>query len=60
MNTRSLYSSVVGAALCGLLFASPSKAEAVWNGETFGAYSGVSGHPFRQHPATCSGVSGHL
>jgi len=36
MNTRSLYSSVVGAALCGLLFASPSKAEAVWNGETFG------------------------
>jgi len=25
-----------------------------------GAYSGGSGHPFRQHPATCSGVSGHL
>jgi IS30 family transposase len=24
------------------------------------AYSGGSGHPFRQHPATCSGVSGHL
>jgi type IV secretion system T-DNA border endonuclease VirD2 len=25
-----------------------------------GAYSGGSGHPFRQHPATCSGLSGHL
>jgi hypothetical protein len=24
------------------------------------AYSGASGHSFRQHPATCSGVSGHL
>jgi hypothetical protein len=24
------------------------------------AYSGGSGHPFRQHPATCSGLSGHL
>jgi len=24
------------------------------------AYSGGSGHLFRQHPATCSGVSGHL
>jgi len=28
--------------------------------ETVTAYSGGSGHPFRQHPATCSGVSGHL
>jgi transposase-like protein len=24
------------------------------------AYSGASGHSFRQHPATYSGVSGHL
>ncbi len=24
------------------------------------AYSGGCGQPFRQHPATCSGVSGHL
>jgi len=24
------------------------------------AYSGASGHSFRQHPATDSGVSGHL
>ncbi len=36
MNTGSLYSSVIGAALCSLFFASPSKAETVWNGETFG------------------------
>jgi len=27
---------------------------------TDGAYSGASGHSFRQHPATDSGVSGHL
>jgi ectoine hydrolase len=26
----------------------------------FTAYSGASGHSFRQHPATDSGVSGHL
>ncbi len=24
------------------------------------AYSGAFGHPFQQHPATCTGVSGHL
>jgi hypothetical protein len=29
-------------------------------GGVFGAYSGASGHSFRQHPATYSGVSGHL
>jgi invasion protein IalB len=36
MNTGSLYRSVIGIALCSLFFASPSKAETVWNGETFG------------------------
>ena len=25
-----------------------------------GAYSGTLGHPFRQHPATCSDAFGHL
>jgi hypothetical protein len=29
-------------------------------GEVLDAYSGASGHSFRQHPATYSGVSGHL
>ena len=31
-----------------------------WRVRTESAYSGVSGHSFRQHPATDSGVSGHL
>ena len=29
-------------------------------GTLWGAYSGTLGHPFRQHPATCSDTFGHL
>ena len=29
-------------------------------GIPWAAYSGVSAHPFRQHPPTCSGAFAHL
>jgi len=45
MNTGSLYLSVIGIALCGLFFASPSKTETVWNGETFGDWRFECGSP---------------
>jgi hypothetical protein len=42
------------------LFLTTVTAAAITATSAFAAYSGGSGHPFRQHPATCSRVSGHL
>jgi transcriptional antiterminator RfaH len=68
-RVRGKFTALMRPLFPGYLFVAFDKARGGWQAvnSTYGitrlvstAYSGGSGHPFRQHPATCSGVSGHL